>query len=258
MITDITSRSNSIFKNTKKLLNASDRKKSRQFIVEGYRSVSDAIKHGADIEYIIISESYNLDTFQMCNRTYRLSDKLFSELSATVNSQGIIAVADFLKHSEIDFDKCSNFVYLDSVTDPGNMGTILRTCDAMGADGVILSKGCVDVYNPKVVRATMASLFCVPLYFDNDDTMVSMLKQKGFCIVGTVLDGSISSFESDLTPKTVIVMGNEANGISQKIKDMCDTKLRVPMSGGAESLNVAVCCSMLLYEKSRQTYFAEV
>ena len=157
----------------------------------------------------------------------------------------------------MDFAKCNNIVYLDSVTDPGNMGTILRTCDAMGADCVILSKGCVDIYNPKVVRATMSSLFNGPVLFDTNEDLLTQLRQCGFLIAGTVLDGSVVSFDSDLRRKTVIVMGNEANGISETVREMCDFKIKVPMTGGAESLNVAVCCAMLLYEKLRQNYNRE-
>ncbi len=259
MITEIQSSSNLLFKNTKKLLNASDRKKAKKFIVEGYRIVADAVRHNADIDYIVISQEYQLEAFEQSHRVYRFSKKLFSQISGTVNSQGIIAVVNcFDTQINIAQGNYSNIVYLDCVTDPGNMGTILRTCDAMGVDCVIASKGCVDIYNPKVVRATMASMFCVPVFCDADDTVITELKQNEFSVVGTVIDGSISVFDSDLTGKTVIVMGNEANGISDKVKQMCDVKIKVPMSGGAESLNVAVCCAMVLYEKTRQNYIGEV
>ncbi len=255
MITEIQSSSNLLFKNTKKLLNASERKKAKKFIVEGYRIVSDAVRHNADIDYIVISDDYKMQTFEQNYRVYRFGKKLFSQISGTVNSQGIIAVVNCFK-SQIDIanGNYTNIVYLDCVTDPGNMGTILRTCDAMGVDCVVASKGCVDIYNPKVVRATMASMFNVPVYFDEDDTAIAALKQNGFCVVGTALDASVSVFESNLKQKTVIVMGNEANGISDSIKQMCDIKIKVPMSGGAESLNVAVCCAMVLYEKTRQNF----
>ena len=255
MITEIESSSNLLFKNTKKLLNASDRKKSKKFIVEGYRIVADAVRHNADIEYIVISDDYNNQTFEEKYKVYRFGKKLFSQISDTVNSQGIIAVVNCFEREISSLDEnFGSIVYLDCVADPGNMGTILRTCDAMGVDAVIASKGCVDIYNPKVVRATMASMFSIPIFCDVDESAVLYLKQKGFCVVGTVLDGSVSVFDSNLKQKTVIVMGNEANGISDKVKQMCDLKIKIPMSGGAESLNVAVCCAMVLYEKSRQNY----
>ena len=224
MIINIESSSNSIFKNTKKLLTSSERRKTGRFIVEGYRIVADAIRHKADIDYIMVAAGYSQETYDDVCKVYRLSDKLFEEISSTVNSQGIIAVVNAPRPDaeSIFGGDCRYVVYLDSVMDPGNMGTILRTCDAMGVDAVVASKGCVDIYNPKVVRSTMASIFNVPVY------------------------------ECDLTGKTVIVMGNEANGICDSVRELCTHRVTVPMLGGAESLNVAVCCGMILYEQLRQ------
>lgn len=252
MITEIISSSNNLFKNTKKLLNSQERKKCKKFIVEGFRIVSDAIKHNADIDYIVISSDYSNCTFEDTYKVYKLDKKLFSQISDTVNSQGIIAVVNYFSNKQLKYEDFENIVYLDAVSDPGNMGTILRTCDAMGVDAVIVSKGCVDIYNPKVVRSTMASLFNVPVVCDNSENMLDMLKENGYTVIGTILDGSDIVFNCDFNKKTVIVMGNEANGISDKIKKQCDLRIRVPMTGGAESLNVAVCCSMVLYERMRQ------
>lgn len=255
MITRIESSSNSIFKNTKKLLNSRDRRKSRLFITEGYRSVSDACGHNAPVEYIIVNEDYSQQCFDESYKVYRFSNKLFDEISSTVNSQGIMAVVRFVDKAadELEVEAAGRVVYLDSVMDPGNMGTILRTADAIGIDAVVLSKGCVDIYNPKVVRATMASIFNVPVFFDSEDNAIlDSLCRRGFNVAGTFIDGSVPCFEADLTGKTVIVMGNEANGISHEVASRCNMRISVPMHGGAESLNVAVCCGMVLYEQMRQ------
>lgn len=252
MITEIVSSSNNLFKNTKKLLNAQERKKTKKFIVEGFRIVSDAVRHNADIDYIVISSDYSNNTFEDDYKVYKLDKKLFAQISDTVNSQGIIAVVNYFSDKQLEYDKLENIVYLDTVADPGNMGTILRTCDAMGVDAVVVSKGCVDIYNPKVVRSTMASLFNVPVVYDFNEDMLDVLKNKGYTVIGTILDGSESVFDCDFNKKTVVVMGNEANGICDKVKNQCDVRVRIPMTGGAESLNVAVCCSMVLYERMRQ------
>lgn len=255
MITKIESSSNAVFKNTKKLLNSRDRKKGRLFITEGYRSVADACSHNADIEYIIVNEDYTKECFDDVYRVYRFSNKLFDEISSTVNSQGILAVVSFVDRDVRDLavDEVRRVVYLDSVMDPGNMGTILRTSDAMGVDAVVLSKGCVDIYNPKVVRSTMASIFNVPVYFDTEEgEALDILCSRGFDVAGTFIDGSVPCFEADLRDMTVIVMGNEANGISDAVADRCNLRISVPMHGGAESLNVGVCCGMVLYEQMRQ------
>lgn len=254
MITKIESSSNAVFKNTKKLLNSRDRRKSRLFITEGYRSVCDACRHNAPIEYIIVNEAYSQECFDDKYRVYRFSDKLFEEISSTVNSQGIIAVVRFIDRDAAYLKEAqlSGVVYLDSVADPGNMGTILRTADAMGIDAVVLSKGCVDIYNPKVVRATMASIFCVPVYYDESGDVLDVLRERGFGIVGTFVDGAVPVFDARLEGSTVIVMGNEANGISDAVAQKCNVRVTVPMHGGAESLNVSVCCAMVLYEQMRQ------
>lgn len=255
MRTKIESNSNTIYKSTKKLLSAHDRKKARLFIAEGFRLVSDAVRHGADIKYILVTAGYDGDDFSQKFKVYELDGKLFESLSSTVNSQGIMAVAAYPQNDEekLFAADTQTIVYLDSVCDPGNMGTILRSADAFGADAVVLSKGCVDVFGPKVVRSTMASIFCIPVYADDENgSVLKRLADAGYKVAGTFLDGTEYCHDVDLTGKTVIVMGNEANGICQKTADLCTERVKVPMTGGAESLNVAVCCSVMLYEQLRQ------
>ncbi len=255
MRTRIESSSNSIYKNTKKLLSAHDRKKARLFIAEGLRLVSDAVRHGADIKYILVRGSYGGEDFSQKFKVYELDEKLFDDISSTVNSQGIIAVAAYPSNdSERLFDESvRTVVYLDSVCDPGNLGTILRSADAFGADAAVLSRGCADIYSPKVVRSTMASLFAIPVYTDGADMgLLRRLSESGFKVCGTFLDGDVYCHDADLTGRTVIVMGNEANGICEKTAQLCAERIKVPMTGGAESLNVAVCCSVMLYEQLRQ------
>ncbi len=246
----IESYSNTIFKETKKLLSSSGRKKAKAFIIEGERLVFDALKNGARIKYILISED-SIESFGNISdkaETYILADKLFSELKTTVNSQGIMAVAYHQREQteSIDYSK-GTYLYLDNVTDPGNMGTIIRTADAFGIAGIILSKGCVDVYNPKVLRSTMAGIFNIKLYFD-EENLLKTFKQEGFEIIGTFLDGKSLSKENIFSSKNVIVMGNEANGITKDIEQLCTKRVTIPMTGGAESLNVAVACGIMLYE----------
>ncbi len=259
MIIKIESAANAVFKNIKKLATHSGRKKNDMFVVEGLRSVSDAVKNGAEVECVVFCEDTPVIEFDKPLKTYMFSKKLFDELKFTVNSQGVLAVVRFDVHGKEDLFKNSNFnnikniVYLDAVQDPGNLGTIIRTCDAMGVDALVLGDGCADPYNPKTVRSTMASIFNVPLYFDDDSTYtLKKLNSSGFKITGTFLSGDSYIYNSDLTGKNVIVMGNEANGISHNIEDMCNNKVKIPMSGGAESLNVATACAIILYEQYRQ------
>ncbi len=250
----IDSTSNKIIKHTKKLLDRGGRKENRQFIIEGKRLVCDAAENGADIAYILFEQGAEISLPEGIT-AYELSHKAFSALKTTVNSQGILAVVNMPEKddfSPVDSDKCL-YIYLDGIADPGNMGTIIRTADACGADGIVLSENCVDIYNPKVVRSTMASIFNVPLYFD--DAERSAIKKMGECginIVSGSLQGNKSIYEVDFKGKCAVVIGNEANGITDEVIDLSTELVKIPIIGKAESLNAAVACAVMVYERLRQ------
>lgn len=251
----IESSSNSIFKQTKKLLLSSNRRKTGLFLVEGERIVKDAIKYGAQIEYILLSETFYKE--RGCDfegqKLYLLSDKLFDELKSTVNSQGIIAVSKYTDSQNEDINFSSGlYLYLDSVTDPGNMGTIIRSAAAFGVDGIVLSKGCVDVFNPKVIRSTMSGIFSAKIYFDKDNVL-EKFRENGYQIIGTFPLNAISSRDFCYSDKSIIVMGNEANGICPDTEKLCTHRVSIPMTEDAESLNVSVACGILLYEAYTKT-----
>lgn len=251
MYCKIESSSNEFYKHLKKLQTKKERDKTLRYIAEGIRAVADAIKNKADIYAVVVSEGYRPDINLDGLKVYELSQKLFDEVKQTVNSQGIIAVINYnIKTvADADFSKFSTILYLDSVTDPGNMGTIIRSADALGADAIILSRGCVDIFNPKVVRSTMASLLNVPVYTDsNPEQTFKNLREFGFDIAGTFPKASDLSCDYEYFDKTVLVMGNEANGISPLVEGMCTARITIPMLGNAESLNVATACTVMLYE----------
>lgn len=251
----IESTSNSIFKQTKKLLSSSNRRKTGMFLVEGERIVKDALSLGAQMEYILLSETYQKTA--ECDfdgqRVYILTDKLFDELKSTVNTQGIMAVSKYIDspYDEINYNK-GLYLYLDSVADPGNMGTIIRSAAAFGVDGIVLSKGCVDVFNPKVIRSTMSGIFSAKLYFDKGN-ILEEFRDNGYQIIGTFPSDAVSSRDFCYSDKCIIVMGNEANGICLGTEKMCTHRVSIPMTEDAESLNVSVACGILLYEAYTKT-----
>ncbi|MBE7054204.1 MAG: RNA methyltransferase [Ruminococcaceae bacterium] len=250
----ITSRSNNIFKSIKKLNSKSQREKNGQYILEGLRIVKDAIENGGDIEYIVISSDYKGEYIDKVP-VYEFDKKLFDEIKETQNSQGIIAVAKLKKNyfESSYLENKKTIVYLDGVSDPGNMGTIIRTCDAAGVDVIILSDNCTDIYNPKTIRSTMSSIFNIPICFDkNQDETVRILKENGFNIICTDLKATKYHYELDLTQKSVIVIGNEANGINDDLLNKADINTKIPIVGKCESLNAAVACSIMVYEALRQ------
>jgi len=248
---EITSNKNKIITHIRKLESSSYRKKTGEFIIEGERLVNDAAANGVTLCLLVVSNSYK-GSIPSCDNVYKLTDKLFDEIKLTVNSQGILAVCRMF---DLDFEESflskDFLVYLDGIQDPGNMGTIIRTCDAAGVGGIILSPYCADVFNPKVVRSTMASLFNVDMAVC-DKEILHTLKENGFTVYATSLNESISYYDGDFTGKTVIVIGNEANGVRDEVLKLSDYNIKIPMVGKAESLNAAVATGITLYEVLRQ------
>ena len=253
----IESKENNLYKETKKLKERKGRTKSSKYIIEGFRLIQEAFKAGLDIEYIFINDEEEkriddyLGEYRHNVKIYGLSDNLLKELCSTEKPQGIVAV---VKMNKIDMALEGKFYLLcDKVQDPGNLGTIIRTAHAAGVDGIILTKGTVDVYNEKTIRSTMGSLFHIPVVYDDGDlSIVRALINKGFSLLSTSLEGDKNFFEEDLTGNLIISVGNEGNGVSKEVYELSDKKVKIPMPGGAESLNVAIASSIILYEIVRQ------
>lgn len=145
------------------------------------------------------------------------------------------------------------YVIAEEMNDPGNLGTVIRTAHAAGADGVILSKGSVDLYNPKVLRSTMGSVFKIPVIQNADLAQVTdLMKRSGISIYAAHLKGKKLLYELDLKNGCAFMLGNEARGLSDKAADMCDELVKIPMPGNAESLNASVAAAVLIYEMVRQ------
>jgi len=254
----IESKENNLFKNTKKLKERKNRNKSNKYVIEGFRLVQEAFKANVNIEYLIVAEDAveKLDQYLSSYinediKIYKINSNFFKELISTENPQGILAVIN-MNIMPIKTD--GNFYLLcDKLQDPGNLGTIIRTSHAAGVQGIILTKGTVDIYNEKTIRSTMGSIFYIPIHYDDDNlSLVKSLKEEGFNLVVTSLDTDKDFFEEDLRGKVLLTVGNEGNGVSGEVLDLANTKVKIPMPGNAESLNVAIATSVIMYEKVRQ------
>lgn len=186
---------------------------------------------------------------------FQIKNDLLNKISDTVTSQGVVGVVkikDFTSDSL--FKRKPEFLLvLDSIKDPGNMGTLIRTADAFGLDGVILSRECVDLFNSKVVRSTMGSIFHLPILRDIDlYDFLSNLKKKNFKILVSELKEGSSFDILEETGKICLVMGSEPEGVSKELIQLADHLVKIPIQGKAESLNVAVACGILLYEIARE------
>lgn len=251
----ITSRENKIFKTAKILKTAKGRTEKGMFMIEGLRSVHDTVMKGASIECIIIKDGTSLSFSSQCP-VYTFAPKLFAEISETVTPQGVIALCHIKENSLDDvLSRGKNCVIMcEKLQDPGNIGTLIRTAHAAFCGGVVLTKGSCDLYNPKIVRATMSGIFSLPIVQNVESkSAIEYFRQNGYKIVaGALTDVSLDFYAADLSGKVLIIIGNEGNGVEEETLALCDSVVKIPMSSDAESLNAAVAGSIMMYEHYRQ------
>lgn len=254
----IKSKDNDRYKLAKSLLKGKFRNKEKKYLAEGLRTIELALQYNASIDCVFVNEDFSkeetnkktLESLDRSNTCFILSNDLFDKISSTENTQGIIAVINMSKLSIDDFDreKHKKIIILDRVQDPGNLGTIIRTADAAGFDMIIMTKGCVDVYNPKVVRSAMGSMFYMDIVSSDDEDILKILKENKVEIISSYLNTDNYFNEIKYSDRSALVVGNEANGISDFWIDNSDILVKIPMIGKAESLNVAISAALLMYQ----------
>lgn len=254
------------------------RKKNHSFVVEGIKLVDEALEYGNVLD-IIVSESlyeeivsgdltrnallsdngkHIIKQVKLGTLLTVVSDAVFKSVSETITPQGILAEVEMPKHRlleenflEIAYEKTGKIklLILEDTADPGNLGTIMRTAEAAGVTGVIMGKGTVDIFNPKVVRSTMGSIFRLPFsYVDDLKAVILGLKRDGISFYATHLKGKESYRDISYSDKAGILIGNEARGLSDEIANLADTYVIIPMQGKVESLNAAVAAALMMYE----------
>lgn len=256
----ITSKDNEKIKEIKKLKTLKYRNEKKQYIIEGTKLIEEAINEGIDIDAIVVCEECIREKTIDSKLMYEIAKydciyvtkSIFEGLTDVVNPQGLLAIINKKETlEEIKFDE-DVIVILDSIQDPGNLGTILRTIDSVGLKQVIISNTTADVFNSKVVRSTMGAIFRVNIVKSNDLVKtISQVKKHGYKVLATSLDANKSLYEIDLK-KVAIVVGNEANGISKNVLEAASEKMLIPMLGKTESLNASVATAVVLYEYVRQ------
>ena len=245
----IRSHENKKIKHISKLKDKSYRQEVGQYFAEGVKWVCDALKFDTMlgvVDYILIKEakiSEYSKLFASCENVYAVSDNIFDKIAETQNSQGVLAVLNINRVCGLPSD--NGILYLDRVRDPGNMGTIIRTACAAGYREIVC-EDCVDVYNPKVVRSCMSAVLHVDIYSSQDVT-IDKLKKSGYSVLSADIGGKNIFELKDVPKKTVLVIGNEANGISKSVSDKTDIFVGIPMCEKIESLNAAVSAAVLMY-----------
>ena len=246
----ITSKDNEIIKNIKKLKEKKYRLDS--YIVEGIKMVKEAINENQEIALIAIREDFKIDFDTKKIKIVTISNKIFNDISDVKTPQGILAVIKKNQNNQIETN--SDYILaLDSLQDPGNMGTIIRTADSANINQIIINKTTVAPYSPKVIRSTMGAIYRTNIIEVEDlKATLKEMKSKGFQIITTDLKATQSIYDINYNNKTVVVIGNEANGVSQEILQTADKKVIIPMLGKTESLNASIAASIMIYEYVRQ------
>lgn len=264
----IRSKENETIKEIKRLKEAKYRNLTDSYVVEGIKMIKEAFQEEAIVKKVVICEellnknSENLREklgidekllydMELAELVY-VDSKIFKHISNVENPQGILAIIGKKNENIIHYDQ-DIIVALDGIQDPGNLGTILRTLDSCNLTQIILSKECADPYNPKVVRSTMGAVYRINIVqTDNLANTLMEAKENGFKILCTDLSGKKNIYEVEDYNKKIIVIGNEANGVSEEILNIADEKVIIPMLGKTESLNVAVATGVILYEYVRR------
>ena len=269
----ISSKDNSLIKHIKRLKEKKYRDEYGEFIVEGLKLINEAIQENADIRQIVVCDGCDNSEMIESHLKYEMArldfiyvpQNIFKMISDVENPQGVLAVIGKIKTNRDDnkeagqTPKTSNInlnediiLALDDIQDPGNLGTILRTADSVGLKQILVSKGTADAYNPKVVRSTMGAIFRINVIeCENLKETLKELQSKDYKVMTTSLKAKKSIYEVDYKKK-IIVIGNEANGVSKEILNLADEKVIIPMLGKTESLNASVATGVILYEYVRQ------
>lgn len=255
----ITARSNPKIKELKELtVKPHARRSAGLFVCDGVRLCRDAVLSDRKIDSVFVTESCMKKFYDdvkiitaSAKNVYTVSDDVMKSVSDTVSPQGIICT---VKTETANFSLCNGkkYIALDAVQNPNNLGAVIRTAEALGIDGIIISGGC-DIYNPKALRASMGSVFRMPvLTADSLSSVIEECKALGIRTFASVVSGDAADItKTDFSSGALVVIGNEGNGVSEEIKNACDETVTIVMKGRAESLNAAQASSIIMWEMTK-------
>lgn len=259
----ISSKENSVVKYLRSLSDPKSRRKERAFLVEGVKMVEEALRDTRGVSMVVASppivQRHGKGILKLAEsrsvEVVWISERLMDAVSESKTPQPVMAAVKMGEHTEEELlaRSAKLIVVAHRLQDPGNLGTIIRTSEAVGASGVALTPNTVDPFNPKAVRASMGSILRLPIVPVGDFTgFIKKCRQRGFQTAATVVTGGTTHFDVDLTKPTVMILGQEGAGLSRDLPDDIDLQVRIPMAGTIDSLNVATAAAVMLYEAMRQ------
>jgi TrmH family RNA methyltransferase len=259
----LTSLQNTRVKQAVRLRDRGPRDKSDLFLIEGYRELLRAVDASRKIETLFICPEFFLGENEEAlirrivsqgGLLYSCTKEVFNKISYRDRPDGLLAIAPqyHLKLNDIKLSKAPLLIVAEAIEKPGNLGTILRSSDAVGCDGVIVCDRCTDIHNPNVVRASVGTLFTLPVIEASSEESLKWLKSQGICILAATPGADKDYTEVDMKVPLAIAVGTEQVGLTDLWMKQADLQVRIPMHGVADSLNVATATTLLLYEARRQ------
>ena len=257
---ELTGLQNPVVKAAAELKQKKYRTQNGLYLAEGLRTAEEAVAYKAveTLFYVATDDDRTMrlleDAAMQNIKLVCVNENVMKKIADTETPQGIVAVCK-MRQPKLENLLASGkmLLVLDRVGDPGNIGTMLRTADAAGIGGLVLLKGCADIYAPKTVRSSMGSLFHIPVLSGvSEQEFVSAAKKAGYDLLVTCLDGADNLYKADLSGRIAFVMGNEAGGVSETLLEKADKRVYIPMAGRAESLNVAMAAGIVMFEALRR------
>ena len=242
MIINISSKQNTKIKEIGKLISDNSyRKERKEFVIEGFHLLEMALEDKLVKAIFSLEPIKNIDERRILPESFPNED-ILKKISTQKNPQGVIAICSMRKEKEISHN---NVLYLDGVSDPGNLGTLLRTALAFSFKDVILSKGSVSLYNEKTISSSQGAIFRLNIISGDEQNLIN-LKEKGYKILATEIKGSVELKNIKKSDKQVLILGNEAHGVNEKILNLADERIRIDINE-IESLNVAICGAIMMH-----------
>ncbi len=252
---------------TRILQDKKTRIKENKFVIEGIHIIESALNSGIEIDFLLFSKNFFKNEYgiKLINKSrekgiecIQVSDENISEISQVETSQGIVAVSECKSYaiSQLPMNnKSLLLLILDAIQDPGNVGTIIRIAESSGAHGIILSKGCVDIYNPKTIRGSMGAIFNIPIIKVEDlKETIKIFKKNDIKIIATDNKAKENYFDHKFIGKIAFLLGNEAHGLKSDLISQADSSVKIPILGKSESLNVATAAGIIIFERIRQNW----
>lgn len=249
----IVSRSNPLIKRLRALGSSGDfRREQGQFLCDSPKLVEEALRWNAAVRTVVCTDPDTLPDLLSGVEIVTVSEDVMAAASPAKTPQGVLCVCALPDTAPPERLDGKHYVVLDGVQDPGNVGTVLRTADAFGADGVILLPGCADPFSPKTVRASMGAVFRCPVWQCGAAELKGLLIRSGIPLFGAALRQDTADVRTVDFSRAAIAIGSEGRGLSAEVLDLCDATVRIPMEKRCESLNAAIAAAVLLWEAYRQ------